>query len=177
MDIPFREASEELLSPKCGLVVEGSRSDESCSYGSSRRSLPGSSYSISPSRELSDVTLNAWTGENTNRNEFSVFSPKRSLASSSTLINPSASTLPKCSSNGSRSVVVCANASLVVYICVCVCVKEHVDILICESKLMKRLRMKFKRLMDFSRTGVWIILFLEKFRKLSQTLKKRHTCV
>ena len=121
MDIPFREGSEEILSPKCGLVVEGSRSDESCSYGSSRRSLPGSSYSISPSRELSDVTLNAWTGENTNRNEFSVFSPKLSLESSSTLINPSASTLPKCSSNGSRSVVVCANASLVVYICVCVC--------------------------------------------------------
>ena len=120
MDIPFREGSEEILSPKCGLVVEGSRSDESCSYGSSRRSLPGSSYSISPSRELSDVTLNAWTGENTNRNEFSVFSPKLSLESSSTLINPSASTIPKCSSNGSRSVVVCAKASLV-YMCVCVC--------------------------------------------------------
>ena len=120
MDITFREGSEELLSPKCGLVVEGSRSDESCSYGSSRRSLPGSSYSISPSRELSDVTLNAWTGENANRNELNVFYPKSSLASSSTLINPSASTIPKCSSNGSRSVVVCAKASLV-YMCVCVC--------------------------------------------------------
>ena len=120
MDIPFREGREELLSPKCGLVVEGSRSDESCSYGSSRRSLPGSSYSISPSRELSDVTLNAWTAEKANRNELNVFSPKSSLESSSTLI--SARTIPKCSSNGSRSVVVCANASLVVYIYVCVCV-------------------------------------------------------
>nr|POF09038.1 hypothetical protein CFP56_14979 [Quercus suber] len=105
MDIPFREGSEELLSPKSGLVVEGSTSDESCSYGSSRRSLPCSSYSTSPSTELSDVILNAWTGENANRNELSVFSPKRSLASSSSLINPSASTMPKCSSNGSRSVV------------------------------------------------------------------------
>lgn len=84
--------------------------DESHSYGST-----------SPSRGLSDVTLKAWTGENANRNELNVFSPKRSSASSSTLINPSVSTIPKCSSNGSRSVVACAKASLVVYIYVCVC--------------------------------------------------------
>lgn len=118
MDTTSKESIEERSSPKSTLDVAVGRTGSSDEWEGSSISR-GSSYSIStfPPNNVADVTLTSW---NENGLDLSSFSPasadsKSPFASSplqrSRTLALSASTKSAGSSDGARSIVVCANKS------------------------------------------------------------------